>query len=134
MVDTMQVIYERMIGTGTSLFTLNAARVHEDRLPGATDEFDNTESAIVINIETEAGQADKTVREGTFAAVVYGGSNNQDDAKAIARALSDRMDGVSDSVETTGTIIYCEQLSAVPRTDPDNGWPTERLTFEFIIQ
>ncbi len=133
-VDTMQVIYERMVGTDTDLFTLNGTRVYEDRLPGEEDEFDNTVSAIVINRTSELGQSSKEVREGTFAAVIYGGSDDQDDPKIIGRALSKRLDGISNSIEATGTIIYCEQLSAVPRTDPANGWPTERITFSFIIE
>jgi len=131
MIDIFTPIYNWLKVSGTSLYTLVGDRIWDSYLPAG---FDNTSACIVIQIADEDNPTDGNVHRVQIEFRCYGGSADITDARAVARALTDRMK-VSILEDNNNTnIINSIKLSgqALP-IDIDTGYPSYTLRYELNI-
>jgi len=119
--------------SGTGLYTLCADRIW---CPQAKAGWTNTAAAIVFHPSSEVPRIGATdVIRSTFVFKCYGGSDRFTDARAVYRALADRLHDVSTQTATEGNIIIAKQVTAnqLP-ADPDTGYPAHMAIFQITME
>ncbi len=133
MIDVPQLIFEFLTTTGTGLYTLVGTRVW---CPLAKAEWKNETAAIVYHpaIESNHGAATEVIT-GSYVFKCYGGTKQYTNARAVYRALNDRLHGVALETKTEGSIIWAEQVvSAQLPPEPGTAYPAHMATYKIITQ
>ena len=130
MKDAAEIIREFLIESGSTLYTLNAARVWFNKLP---DGFNNSASAIVINLASETSELHGATIMARCNFRVYGGSVNYLTTRTLYRALYDRLHNKS-GTNADGTILRAAVIQATMSADPDTDWPVELVTANINIE
>ena len=135
MIDVPQLIFEFLTTSGTGLFTLVGNRVWCP-LVDANSGWKNETAAIVYHPATESNHGAATaVITGNYVFKCYGGTKQYTNARAVYRALNDRLHGVANEAKTEGSIIWAEQVvSAQLPPEPGTSYPAHMATYKIIAQ
>lgn len=137
MTDSIRVIWEFLTTTGTDLYALTGLRVYSPEAPAT---FRNDQAAIVYEMLDEERLAEP--RNSVLIAFrCYGGKRandndySHDDARAVYRALHDRLANADGAAAASGTILVCrQQTGAQSYGEDDTEWPVVEASYRFEIE
>ncbi|KKN03649.1 hypothetical protein LCGC14_1105530 [marine sediment metagenome] len=130
MIDTTKLIKEYLTASGSGLFTLVGTQVWCPMLP---KDFKNTVAAIAFHPEHEEMHAKSAVQRTSFVFMCYGGSSNPANARAVYRALNDRLD-LQHGTVTEGAIILATQTAMSHFIEPETEYPVSTATYDITTQ
>jgi hypothetical protein len=132
-IDKLEIVRQFLLVSGTPLLTaLGGNYVAVNRVPAA---FQNTHPAIILIQETGGGHVTGADFTDTIICRCYGGSALDSDARAIFRALYDRLLLPGQTAVTAGKLKQAFYLDDNPGPDdPDEGWPNHIGRFRVALE
>lgn len=137
MTDSVRVIWEFLTVEGTDLYSKVATRVWSPEAPAT---FKNEQAALVFTMLDEERMALPN-NSAIVQFMCYGGKRqdekdfSHDDARAVYRALVDRLSAADGVATASGTILVCT-LQNAGQTYGEDGteWPVTECQFRFTIE
>ncbi|MCC6490673.1 MAG: hypothetical protein IT364_24520 [Candidatus Hydrogenedentes bacterium] len=130
-IDTFQVMYEYLSESGSDLYDLVGARIWGPKAP--KQGWTNDAAAIVFHINERTHPNGDGI-ECQMVTKCYGGTALHKDARAVYRALEQKMRACRGAEMYSGRINVAELISAVQDTEePDTGYPLSIATHRVVI-
>ena len=114
--NVLERIKEFLIESGTNLYTANGGNVCIGMLPSR---FNNTESAILIQMQSMESALNKDIFDMQIVFRIYGGTNKFESVLDLLSALHERLQRGS----TPESMILAYLVTANMTYDPDTQWP-----------
>lgn len=137
MTDSVRVIWEYLTVSGTTLYALTGLRVWSPEAPAA---WRNADAAIVYEMVDEERRA---LPNNSLLVnfMCFGGKRadakdySHDDARAVYRALVDRLAAADGVATASGTILVCTlETSGQSYGQDETEWPMVECQYRFTIE
>jgi len=115
--NPFEVLTSHLTKTGTALYVLNKNRVNAVQLPAG---YKNTESGIVVSLQTITAQLNASMWTGQVQFRCYGGSSKIDDVVSIFNALHSRLQNAHEPNNLV--LAYLVSMNLI--IEPETEWPS----------
>lgn len=114
--NILETIKEFLCESGSGLYGSNVNRICIGKLPVS---FKNTESAIIIQMQSMESALNKDIFNLQAVFRIYGGSDKFEDVLNLFSALHEKLQ----AGHTKESIILAHLITANMTYDPDTNWP-----------